>query len=317
MTEYKCLKCEFKSLKLYNTRRHFLRFHEHEENKCAGKGVDATGKGVDATGKGVDAAGKGVDATGKGVDEIQDILLSNQCNKCRKIFTRMYGLKVHIETCEGLKDVLQCMYCNTVFTHKSNKYHHLKICKEKLINEQKQLIINNNNTTNNNTINNITNNINSNNITNNNTINIQLNNFGQENVSYLSPEFLNNCYDLGPKSIKNIILGIYFDENHPENHTVKLISLKNEYVNVHKDGDWHPKTINDAMDIMKQLSSDTLIKSKIDEINEILNKKKLNENDNINIDKMQLIQNIPQKIEKEINKSAIINLIAVKNKEEI
>ena len=294
-----CSRCDYKTNKTYNLKRHMVLKH------TAGKEIPRAGKEIFTAGKEIFTAGKEIPPAGKEIPDTKSLPL--QCYKCNKIFTRVYGLNVHIETCEGKKSNLNCQYCNSVFTVSTNKYRHQNICKERIFNEQKQLIINNIGTQNNII----------NNITNNNTIHIQLNNFGQENTSYLSKEFLNNCFDCGPKSIKNIMLGIYFDENHPENHTVKLISLKNEYVNVHKDGDWHPKTINDAIDVMKQTSIDALIKTKIDELNDMLIKNKLNDKDNVNINKLQSIQNIPQKIEKEINKSAIINLIAVKNKEEI
>ena len=308
MSEHKCPKCEFKSLKSCNTRRHFLRFHGHENDQCgdiAEKTVVAAEKTVVSAEKTVVSAEKTVVENKKSPDYI--------CNKCSKIFSRNYNLLVHLETCKGKKDALKCDYCSREFTNTANKSHHMKVCKEKIANEQKQLTINN--ITNNNNITNIEtqNNIQNNNI--NITNHIQLNNFGHENVSYLSQEFLNNCYNLGPKSIKNIMFGIYFDENHPENHTVKLISLKNEYVNVHTDGDWHPTYINEAIDIMKQVSTDTLIKTKIDEINEILKKSHISDTENKNIDKLLLIQNVSEKIEKEIEKNVKVKLIAKRRKD--
>ena len=282
-----CMFCDYKSNKQYNVTRHMVLKHRTEN-------VDSRTENVDSRTENVDS-------------KIKNCQHTFSCDKCYKTFARNYNLTVHKETCKNKINPLQCDVCNLCFASRSSLSHH----KNRNMCQQKQIIQNINNT---NTINNITtNNINSNNNT---TINIQLNNFGQENVSYLSPEFLNNCYNLGPKSIKSIMLGIYFDENHPENHTVKLISLKNEYVNVHEDGNWNPKTINDAIDVMKQTSVEALIKSKIDDINKLLQNQQLNDKDDLNISKMQAIQNIPQKIEKEIITSAKVNLIAVKKKEE-
>ena len=303
MSEHKCPKCDFKSLKLYNTRRHFLRFHGHENDQCEEEvknSVDNVKNSVDNVKNSVDNVKNSVDNVKKGVDNI--------CHRCGKNFCRKSYLNVHLETCEGKKDPFGCDFCDRTFVTRSNKYHHMKICKEKL-SDLKQLTINNNNNIINNTTNNITNN---NNI--NNTINIQLNNFGKEDTSYLSPDYLDKCYELGAPSIKNMVISIYFDENHPENHTVKLISLKNEYVNVHEDGNWLPRTITDAITSMKQKATDTLLEPKKEEIDSLVNKNNINEEDCDKIVKIQELQNVPTDSNKNISNAIKVNLIALRDK---
>lgn len=71
---------------------------------------------------------------------------ANICNNCGKEFSRGYNIKVHLETCRGVTNSLECQYCNKIFTFRSSKSIHQKKCKAK---ETQIAITNNNNTTNN------------------------------------------------------------------------------------------------------------------------------------------------------------------------
>ena len=56
------------------------------------------------------------------------------CDKCSKTFSRSSYLKIHIEKCNGTKrHPLKCMYCDKLFSYRSGKYEHQKICKNKYI----------------------------------------------------------------------------------------------------------------------------------------------------------------------------------------
>jgi hypothetical protein len=76
----------------------------------------------------------------------------------------------HIKICKGLLNPLECHICHKVFSSKSSKCHHMKLCKinTPAVIDQSQTAEIINNTTHNTNNNNITNNItNNNNIINN------------------------------------------------------------------------------------------------------------------------------------------------------
>ena len=58
------------------------------------------------------------------------------CKKCNKQFTTSSNLSRHEAVCIDItknKDILQCMYCKEVFSHKNNYYRHVKHrCKKNL-----------------------------------------------------------------------------------------------------------------------------------------------------------------------------------------
>lgn len=137
-----------------------------------------------------------------------------------------------------------CTYCGNKFNNASSRTRHHKICKHKpdekydelkeeiaklkkdledTKNNQKQSI-------------NITNTYN----------NININNFGRENIEHLPLEFLTSCFMM--KDIPALIENIYFDEEYPENQTIKLKSLKNKTFLVHDSGEWIIKPTNRVLD---------------------------------------------------------------------
>jgi hypothetical protein len=79
----------------------------------------------------------------------QELINPLQCQKCEKIFKKVYNVKVHLNCCKGKKDPLKCEYCSAAFAYRTGKYYHYNICKEKIRlereqQEQLQPIINNN-----------------------------------------------------------------------------------------------------------------------------------------------------------------------------
>ncbi len=127
-----------------------------------------------------------------------------------------------------------CDLCGKVFNTSQSKYQHKKnYCqhsKESKLETKEQ---------------NIQNNIHSQKITNNNNNNnnniqqnivFNLKSFGQENMDYLPNDFLNSC--LISNNIVPLIESILFDCEHPENHNVKIKSLKQDFMQTYVDGIW-------------------------------------------------------------------------------
>lgn len=80
----------------------------------------------------------------------------------------------------------------------------------------------------------------------NNNVQINLNNFGSETLEHLPSEFLTSCFM--SKDIPTLIENIYFDDECPENHNVKLKSSKQKTMQVFADGKWRVKPANNVMD---------------------------------------------------------------------
>jgi hypothetical protein len=140
-----------------------------------------------------------------------------------------------------------CYICGAKFNSQSNQSRHTKNCKNKTtqddindlkkeIAELKQKLETNNVSANIGTINNITNN------------HIHLNSYGRETWNHLPKEFLTNCFMM--KDIPALIENIYFDEECPENHNVKLKSSKNKTVKIYDDGKWKVRPADRIIDEM-------------------------------------------------------------------
>lgn len=142
-------------------------------------------------------------------------------------------------------DCFKCKFCERKFNSQSNHSRHMKTCKlnnnKEEINELKKEIeklktILEHSTGNINNVNNIT------------TNNIQINSFGQENLDHLPKDFLTSCFMM--KNIPSLIENIYFDEECPENHNVKLRSSKNKTANIYDDGKWKVRPVDRIIDEM-------------------------------------------------------------------
>lgn len=80
--------------------------------------------------------------------------------------------------------------------------------------------------------------------------NITLNNYGRETIEHLSKEFLTDCFVR--QDIPTLIENMLYDKEVPENRTVRLKSIKNKLVEVHKDNNWVTQSsetvLNDLVD---------------------------------------------------------------------
>lgn len=98
-----------------------------------------------------------------------------------------------------------------------------------------------------------------NNIINNNNITINLNSFGSEDRSYLKQELVKECYE--NLQIIPLIKDVYFNSDHPENHTIKLKSEKKKRVMVHEGNKkWNEYDMNTSIDTMMQIEHTKIIK---------------------------------------------------------
>jgi hypothetical protein len=72
----------------------------------------------------------------------------------------------------------------------------------------------------------------------NNTLNLQMKDFGFENISHIEndKDYMTKCFL--EKDIAGLIKSIHCDEEHPENHNVRIKSLKKEFMETFVDGRW-------------------------------------------------------------------------------
>ena len=89
-----------------------------------------------------------------------------------------------------------------------------------------------------------------NNINNNTNINISINinNFGSEDRSYITRDVLQSC--LENMHVSPLVDLVYFNPDHPENHTVKLKSEKKGRLVVRQEGTWIEVDMNASIDSM-------------------------------------------------------------------
>jgi hypothetical protein len=140
-----------------------------------------------------------------------------------------------------------CEYCQKKFNTSTSRSRHHKICKKKPLSDiellksqvkqlQDELRESKRNEAK--VINNTMNIVN----------NINVNNFGREDTTHLPLEFLTSCFMT--KDIPALLENIYFDEEYPQNKTVKLKSLKNKTAMVHNGGNWVVKRVDHVLDEM-------------------------------------------------------------------
>ena len=78
-----------------------------------------------------------------------------------------------------------------------------------------------------------------------NNLNIIMNNFGQEDRSYISKEIMHKCLD--DFQIIPLIEELYFNHDHPENHTIKLKSEKKGRVLLRQNDAWIEEDMNSSI----------------------------------------------------------------------
>ncbi len=140
---------------------------------------------------------------------------NKKCERCGKTFSRSDYTKKHMETCKGPTiDSHTCEGCSKTFTHRNVIYKHKQICKKYIALEQRRSI----------------------------------RNFQEENTEYISYDFAKSCFDMGVFGIPAMLDKIYFDDEHPENHNVKLKSLNQSLASVYSNEKWVAQSLPHTID---------------------------------------------------------------------
>jgi len=266
-----CTICNYTSPRKYNVDRHVKRRHENPQNVASDP---------------QNVAGDPQNVAG----DPSEILT---CEQCAKVFSRKDNLTRHMMNCDGIQS-LECSLCHTVFKNRWTKSRHVQICTGPTA------------TTNIITTNNTINNINQGTINNNN-IQITINNFGEENLSYISQEFLEKCFNTEATGIRTVLDKIYFDHNHPENHNVRLTSLRHAITEVYKDNQWIPKGLYDTIEKMILKSTSLIITTLVTTTTPTEE----------TMDMLRSLQSIPGKSKTKLFNNAKGNLIARRKSNEI
>jgi hypothetical protein len=167
---------------------------------------------------------------------------SNVRDNVRDVRANVEDVRANVE---NNKNILQCEYCNKIFSSRSTKSEHKrKACKFKnnIINTT-----NNNTTINNNTnINNT--NINNTNINNNNNnIIIKINNFGDEDLSHLTQKDITDMIKSGFGCVFDYIDKVHLNPNKPENHNIMLTNLRSGLIKIFQNYKWDVAKCNDIL----------------------------------------------------------------------
>ena len=179
------------------------------------------------------------------------------CNSCHRGFVSKKYLEMHTKSCMSSMNAQIEMLSKQIQEIRENTNKHAMTSLEFNDSEdgvhfkgqhQCHLKGQQQHTTQHNTINNITNNI-----------TINLNSFGSEDRSYLKNELIKECYD--NLHIIPLIKDVYFNADHPENHTIKLKSEKKKRVLIHEgDCKWNECDMNSSIDAMMQLEHNKITK---------------------------------------------------------
>jgi hypothetical protein len=150
-----------------------------------------------------------------------------KCNQCQKQFSTRSGLAYHRNNCSSVSSVEKSQYHQT----------------ENIITNT----ITNNNYGSSTTINNIIN-------------HLVIKKFGCENTDHITKDVAIKCFQRGIYGLVDMIDLIYFNDDVPENHNIKMKSLKNMLVEVFQDPDWETRDFSETVDKMIRTSRDHILK---------------------------------------------------------
>jgi len=171
------------------------------------------------------------------------------CEKCNKTLCSKQRLLNHMKCCRGVSSILECSKCNRLFNTESTRYKHEKKCEPSPLilydNNNKHVPINS--IGNNNTINNTINHDNSK------TINIVVNNFGSEKFDYFIEhtdfiQFMNKCIEDKADGICNLLAKKHFDPEHPENHNIRKLNKKDNFLEIFNNNRWNTRDYKSGLD---------------------------------------------------------------------
>ena len=152
------------------------------------------------------------------------------------------------------ENAVSCPHCEQKFNTKSNLGKHVLVCKKRPevitredfdmlakkvreleIAKQQQVATTTNNT-------------NTNNGTINNNNNIVINAFGKENISHITSQFIAKCLRNRVDGVCDFLVKKHFDKNHPENHTVKKLIRKDNFMEIYDGRKWKLRYATDILE---------------------------------------------------------------------
>lgn len=178
------------------------------------------------------------------------------CPRCNKTFSKKATMLRHLEKLKPCSNVVNnnkkhfiCDKCGNTFSHRNSRnFHKNNSCKGFSLDKDEesvpqQIILNISNVTitkdSNNTVTKDSNNVS----TMNNLIQHtgHINSFLNETIDYLQNDtkFLLECLNnINDKGLLTLLEKIFFDKDHPENHTVRIKSIKRDLFEILRDGKW-------------------------------------------------------------------------------
>ena len=192
-----------------------------------------------------------------------------QCIYCNKVFKHRSNKSVHIKTCkkrdlysQNINNRINCIFCGYISKCVSSFYKHRKICKKK----QEQITIINNNIINNNN-NSINNSYNNNTINNKYIVNFSDN---QDFFKLLSQEQKVQIIEQCRLSFTKMISLTHFNDDYPELQNIYFVNLKDDIGYVFEDSRFIAinksevlnETYNNKIDLIYEILNDTSIDNK-------------------------------------------------------
>ena len=164
-----------------------------------------------------------------------------ECKKCNRNLSNKRNLENHVLICKGV-DSLSCPTCKKRFKSYQGKYKHLKNvkCKPYVLPKSDMIpstsIINSTNCNNTN--------CNNTNIT----TNITINAFGKENYKYIieNHDFMKKCIKDREYGLVECLKMIHYNDEIPENHNIKKMNKKDEFVDIYDGSKWKLRMIDFA-----------------------------------------------------------------------
>lgn len=144
------------------------------------------------------------------------------------------------------KDAVCCRHCNQKFNTISNLGKHVKVCKKRnevtvedfevLVCKVRELenvkpVAATTNNTNYGTINNIV-----------------IKAFGKEDISHISSRFMERCLRNKIDGVCEYLVKKHFDKDHPENHTVKKLIRKDNFMEIYDGRKWKLRYATDILE---------------------------------------------------------------------
>lgn len=138
----------------------------------------------------------------------------------------------------------------------------------------------------------------------NNNVNVHLRDFGTENMNALPYHLIADCF-MRLKH-RDLLENLHFDPDFPENHNVRIKSVKRKVMEIYKNSKWNVVTMDDGIMELIHRANQILFKYGHDNKDDILKDEDLTEEEYIDV--MQQLENIKYKINSAISKNVQVDL---------